>query len=210
MIELERDILQFISHTYEILQWPGVVLLMTMESLAIPIPTEVIMPFAGWMLIQWQGLGWGYTLWAGFCGGLGCGIGSSIFYLIGIKGGRPLIERYGNRILVSQNDLDRAHRWFDRHGELAIFFSRFVPVVNTWIGIPAGVARMHFLKFLIYTITGSFIYCSGLAYGGYKLAENWERIREVTRPFDLPIIMAILILIGVYIYRRKRNIKSEG
>ena len=208
MLGLEQDILQFVSHIYEILQWPGVVMLMTLESLAVPIPTEIIMPFSGWMLIQWQGLEWFYVLWAGFCGGLGCIIGSSIFYLIGLKGGRALIERYGNHFLVSLNDLDRAHNWFEKHGEIAIFFSRFIPIVNTWIGIPAGTVKMNYPKFLLYTLTGSFLYCSALAYGGYELAENWERIREVSRPLDIPIAIAIVATIVIYIYRRKRKMRN--
>ncbi|MCD6358407.1 MAG: DedA family protein [Dehalococcoidia bacterium] len=178
---------------------------MTIESLAVPIPTEVIMPLAGWMLVQWQGLGWHYTLWAGFCGGLGCVIGSSIFYLIGLKGGRALVERYGNRFFVSHGDIDRAHGWFEKHGEVAIFFSRFIPILNTWIGIPAGTAKMNFPKFLLYTLIGSSLYCSALAYGGYKLGENWNIIREVTRPFDIPVAIVIVVVVAVYLYQHKKK-----
>ena len=188
------------------MHWPGVVVLMAIESACIPLPSELIMPLAGWMLIKEQALTATYTLLAGVYGALGCVIGSVIAYGIGMWGGRPFLEKYGKYILISSHDLNLADRWFDKSGDWVIFVSRLLPVVRTFISFPAGIARMHFVKFLIYSFLGSFIWCAGLAYGGYQLGNHWEQIRIVMRPFD-PLIGAILIaLIAFYIYRHLKHL----
>ena len=201
MASVEQEILNFISYVYTTMQWPGVVALMAVESACIPIPSELIMPFAGWMLIKNHSLPAIYTLLAGVYGALGCVIGSVIAYGVGMWGGRPLLEKYGKYILISRRDLDLADQWFDRYGSWSIFISRLLPVVRTFISLPAGIARMHFVKFLIYTFVGSFIWCAAFAYGGYRLGEHWEQIRVIMRPFDPIIAAIILLLIGIYIYR---------
>lgn len=205
MLSLEQGILDFISNIFTLMQWPGVVVLMAIESACIPLPSEIIMPLAGWMLIRNQALGPLYVLVAGAYGALGCVIGSVIAYGVGIKGGRPLLEKYGKYILVSRHDLDRADRWFKRYGNLSIFISRLLPVVRTFISLPAGIARMHFGKFVVYTFLGSFPWCAGLAYGGYILGEHWEQIRVAMRPFDPIIVGVVIALIAFYIYRHLRR-----
>ena len=205
MGQLEKDILLFIQHVYEFFQWPGVVILMAIESACIPLPSEIIMPLSGWMLIKERGLSSIHTLWGGFYGALGCTLGSTVAYWIGAWGGRPILERYGKYVLISIHDLNRAELWFSKYGDKTIFFSRLLPVIRTFISLPAGIAKMPFTKFLFYTFLGSFPWCLGLAYGGYLLGEHWEQIREVMRPFDIPVIVAILTLIGIYIYRRLRR-----
>ena len=209
MEEWERQLLIFVHDVYDVLNWPGVVVLMAIESACIPLPSEVVMPLAGWMLIKERGLGVSYNLMAGFYGALGCTIGSLIAYWVGARGGRPLLERYGKYVLITPHDLDRADRWFQRYGELTIFFSRLLPVVRTFISFPAGVARMHLGKFVIYTFVGSFPWCLGLAFGGYQLGEHWEQIREVMRPFDVPIIIAILVLVALYIRQHIKRALPE-
>lgn len=205
---LEQELLRLMAHIYTLMHWPGVVVLMAIESACIPLPSELIMPLAGWMLIKEQSLPATYILVAGAYGALGCTIGSIIAYVVGMRGGRPFLEKYGKYILISRHDLDRADRWFDRSGSWAIFISRLLPVVRTFISLPAGIARMHFVKFLIYTFTGSFIWCAGLAYGGYLLGEHWERIRTVMRPLD-PLIGALIVaLIAFYIYRHVKHVKQ--
>lgn len=189
------------------MQWPGVVLLMAIESACIPLPSELIMPLAGWMLIRALDLPVAYVLLAGAYGALGCTIGSALAYWVGQWKGRPFLEKYGRYFLVSRHDLDIADRWFSKYGSQSAFYSRLMPVVRTFISLPAGIARMHFIKFLVYTFIGSFIWCVGLAYGGYLLGEHWEQIREVMRPFDPFIIAALLILAGLYIYRHIRQPK---
>jgi membrane protein DedA with SNARE-associated domain len=192
------------------IQWPGVVVLMAIESACIPLPSEIIMPFAGWMLVKNQSLPASYTLLAGGYGALGCTIGSAIAYGVGIWGGRPFLEKYGRYVLVHHHDLDMADRWFKRYGSWSIFLSRLLPVIRTFISLPAGIARMHFIKFLIYTFFGSFIWCTGLAYGGYYLGEHWEQIRHIMRPFD-PFIIAIIITFAVfYIYRHLRRFNKQS
>jgi len=192
------------------MQWPGVVALMVVESACIPLPSEIIMPLAGWMLIKNQSLSVTHTLVAGAYGALGCVIGSVVAYGVGMWGGRPLLEKYGKYILVSRRDLDLADRWFNRYGSWSIFLSRLLPVVRTFISLPAGIARMHFVKFLLYTFIGSFIWCAGLAYGGYQLGEHWEQIRTIMRPFDPLIIAIIIALIALYIYRHVKQPKTTN
>lgn len=209
MEQIEHQILLFIRHVYEALGWPGVVGLMAIESACIPLPSEIIMPLSGWMLIKEQGLSAIYTLMAGFYGALGCTIGSMIAYLVGAYGGRPLVERYGKYVLLSRHDLDLAERWFAKYGDWAIFFSRLLPVVRTFISFPAGVARMNIPRFLFYTFVGSFPWCLGLAYGGYLLGEHWEDLRSAMRPFDIPIVVVIVALILFWVWRRVRSLRSQ-
>jgi len=166
------------------------------------------MPLAGWMLIKEQSLSVTYTLVAGAYGALGCTIGSIIAYVVGMWGGRPFLEKYGRYILISRHDLAMADRWFGKSGDWAIFVSRLLPVIRTFISLPAGIARMHLIKFLIYTFLGSFIWCTGLAYGGYQLGEHWEQIRTAIRPFDPLIIAIIIAFIAFYIYRHVKRSKA--
>lgn len=210
VLALEQAILNFINSTYILIQWPGVVVLMAVESACIPVPSELIMPLAGWMLIKEQSLPAAYTLVAGAYGALGNTIGSAIAYVVGMWGGRAFLEKYGKYILISQRDLALADRWFDRYGSWSIFVSRLLPVVRTFISLPAGIARMNFVKFLVYTFIGSFIWSVGLAYGGYQLGEHWEQMRVVMRPFDPFIIAIIIALIALYIYRHVKHSKKTN
>ena len=148
---IEQEIFNFISNTYVLIQWPGVVVLMAVESACIPLPSEIIMPLAGWLLIKNQSLGPIYILVAGAYGALGCTIGSVIAYGVGMWGGRPFLEKYGKYVLVTRRDLDLADRWFNRYGSWSIFLSRLLPVIRTFISLPAGIVRMDFAKFIIYT-----------------------------------------------------------
>lgn len=201
MSSIERELLEFIASVYNSMQWPGVVLLMAIESACIPLPSEIVMPLAGWMLIKEKSLGVAYILLAGVYGALGNTLGSAAAYGVGMWGGRPFLEKFGKYVLVHRRDLDLASRWFERSGSWSIFASRLLPVVRTFISLPAGIARMHFGKFLIYTFLGSFFWSVGLAYGGYLLGEHWDRLRAIMRPFD-PLIAAVIAAMAVwYIYR---------
>ena len=191
------------------MQWPGVIALMAIESACIPLPSEIIMPLAGWMLIKGQSLPAAYNLLAGVYGALGCTIGSIIAYGVGAKGGRSFLKKYGKYILITQHDIDTADHWFQKNGNWAIFITRLLPVVRTFISLPAGIARMHIGKFLTYTFIGSFIWCTALSYGGYLLGEHWEDIRTVMRPFDPVIIATVVILIALYIYRHIKHSRTQ-
>jgi membrane protein DedA with SNARE-associated domain len=195
----------FIEGIYNGFQWFGVVIMMAIESACIPLPSEVIMPLAGQYLINGPGDLWGVFL-AGFYGALGCTIGSIVAYWVGALGGRPIIEKYGKYVLINKHHLHTADRWFEKYGEATAFFSRLLPVIRTFISFPAGVARMNFGKFVIYTFLGSFPWSAGLAWAG--AAWPPRDIREALRPFDIPIILAILALVAWFVIRNLRNRKK--
>jgi membrane protein DedA with SNARE-associated domain len=183
---------------------------MAVESAAIPFPSELIMPLAGWLLIQEKGdSGWLVGL-AAFYGALGNLFGSWIAYWISWRGGRPLLLKYGKYVLITREEIDRAETWFNKYGDWVVFFSRLLPVVRTFISIPAGLARMNFWKFSILTFLGSFPWSLGLAYGGFVLGENWEDLRSAMRPFDIPILVIILAAAAWFIYRRVKAIRKQG
>ena len=209
MSSIESWFLIHIQSVYSAIQWPGVIALMAIESACIPIPSEIIMPLAGWFLIKANSLPIAFNLLAGVFGALGCTIGSIIAYWVGAKGGRPFLNKYGKYILITPHDLDRADQWFQKNGDWAIFITRLMPVVRTFISLPAGIAKMRIGKFLIYTFVGSFIWCTALSFAGYLLGENWEQIRTVMRPFDPVIIALAVILIGFYIYRHIKHSRAR-
>ncbi len=202
---IEILFLGIITQVYGAIGWPGVVFLMAIESAAIPFPSELIMPLAGWLLIQAKGGSVWWVLLAGFYGGLGNLLGSWVAYWISMKGGRPLLLKYGKYVLMSKDEVDKAEIWFNKYGEWAVFIDRLLPVVRTFISIPAGLARMNLWRFSLYTFAGSFIWSLGLAYGGFLLGENWEDLRAVMRPFDIPIL---LILAAGAIWLLVHRIKS--
>ena len=179
----------------------GIVLLMGIESACIPLPSEVIMPFSGYLVYKGT-----LTLWlVAVAGAVGCVLGSWVAYAVGAWGGRPLIERYGKYVLISHHDLDLADRWFRRHGELTIFVGRLLPVIRTFIAFPAGVARMPLWRFTAYTFLGSLIWCWGLAWIGLKLGEHWNTLGVYFHRFDA--LIGVLIAVGLvfYVWRHMRQ-----
>ena len=183
---------------------------MAIESACIPLPSEIIMPLAGWFLVDDRGLGVEWLFLAALCGALGNLIGSLIAYGVGAWGGRPLLLRYGRYFLISRQEVEQAERWFARYGDRAVFISRVLPVIRTFISLPAGIARMNLWRFTILTFVGSFPWSLGLAWAGYLLGENWERIREWMRPADIPILIALAAVVAWYIYRRVRTVLREA
>jgi membrane protein DedA with SNARE-associated domain len=198
-------LLDFIRSVYDTIQWPGVILLMAVESACIPLPSELIMPLAGWMLIKDKGLGFEWVVLAGLCGAIGNTVGSLIAYYAGDRGGRPLIERYGKYVLLSHHDLDLADRFFQRWGNWAVFFARLMPIVRTFVSLPAGISKMPVGKFTLFTFAGSFPWSMALAAGGYFLGENWEDLRNWMRPADIPIAIVLVILVAWYVVRHVRR-----
>jgi membrane protein DedA with SNARE-associated domain len=185
---------KFVIDTISSSGYLGIVILMGIESACIPLPSEIIMPFSGYLVFRGD-----FELFrTGLAGAFGCVVGSVPAYYLGLYGGRPLVEKYGKYVLISHWDLDLADRWFERYGDWAIFFSRLLPVVRTFISFPAGVARMNFTRFVIYTLIGSFPWCLGLTYIGMKLGENWDTLGVYFHEFD--IVIGILIAMGVLYY----------
>ncbi|ADI30056.1 DedA family protein [Methylotenera versatilis] len=175
----------------------GIVLLMAIESACIPLPSEIIMPFAGFLVSKGEMSLLGIAL----AGALGCVIGSIPAYYVGMFGGRPLAERYGKYLLISKRDLDWADNAFAKHGQLIIFLGRMLPGVRTFIAFPAGVARMNMSKFIIYTFIGSFIWCWLLGYAGMKTGEHWEDLKVYFHEFHYVIIGAGIIFLIWYVRR---------
>ena len=174
---------------------------MALESACIPIPSELIMPLAGWKLVKEKDLGFEWVVFAGFVGALGNTAGSLIAYYVGYSGGRRLVERYGRYILISHHDLALADRFFLRWGMSAVLIARVLPIVRTFVSLPAGMARMKVGQFTVLTFVGSFVWSLALAAGGYFLGQNWERIRNWMRPADYPIAFILVVLIAWYIWR---------
>lgn len=198
----------FIIATISTLGYSGIVLLMAIESACIPLPSEVIMPFSGYLVSTGQ-----MNLWAvAFAGAVGCVLGSLVAYWVGMYGGRPLIEKYGRYVLVSRHDLDLADRWFSKRGEIIIFVSRLLPAVRTFISFPAGMARMDLKRFVIYTFAGSLPWCLGLAYVGQKLGEKWNQddtLKTWFHRFDFLIGIAAVLLVGWWIWRHVGHLRKE-
>ena len=170
------------------LGYGGVGGLMAIESACVPLPSEVIMPFAGSLIPMGR-----FTLFGcGLAGAIGCVVGSIPAYYFGAYGGRPLILKYGRYILLSEEHLDWADKFFAQRGDLTVFIARLLPVVRTFIAFPAGVARMPMGKFIVYTFAGSFPWCLGLAYVGMKLGEHIDELKPWFHRFD-----AVLVVLGL-------------
>jgi len=182
----------------------GIAVLMAIESACIPLPSEVIMPFSGYLVYSGR-----FSLfWVATFGALGCNLGSALAYWIGYRGGRPLVERYGAYILLSRTELDLADRFFARWGSATVFFSRLLPVVRTFIALPAGVARMPQLRFHVYTFIGSWPWCWALAWVGMRLGERWDsdpRLKLWFHRFDAAIAALIMIAIVAFIWTRWKH-----
>ncbi len=190
------------------LGYSGIVLLMAIESACIPLPSEIIMPFSGYLVSTGQ-----MNIWlVALAGAVGCVLGSLVAYWVGMKGGRPLIEKYGRYVLVSRHDLDIADRWFEKRGEIIVFVSRMLPAIRTFIAFPAGVARMNLNRFVIYTFAGSFPWCLGLAYVGQKLGEKWnqdETLKTWFHRFDFLIGIVAVILVVWWVRRHIGHLREE-
>ena len=207
---VEHWLLDFSTEVYELMGWGGVVALMALESTAFPLPSEIVMPFAGWRLILDKGLGVEWVFLAGFWGAVGSVIGSLAEYYISRAGGRPLIERYGKYFLITRKDLERADHWFTNRGEITILVGRLVPVVRHFISIPAGIAKMNVIKFSVYTFIGALPWCVFLAWTGYLLGDNYDAVRDYTRSFTLPIVVIGCALVVWFLVHRIREIRAEG
>jgi membrane protein DedA with SNARE-associated domain len=203
---LETHLITFLTNLFQTIGWLGVVVIMILESANIPIPSEVTMPLAGWLLVQARGLSAFHAFWiGGLLGAVGCTVGSVLSYGLGAWGGRPLVERYGKYILVSDEDLERADRWFGRWGDWAVFISRLLPIVRTFISFPAGVVRVRLLRFTVLSFIGSFIWCGLLAWGGWHFGQHWEQLRAAMRPFDIPILVIIVLGFAWYVVHHIRR-----
>ncbi len=183
----------------------GIMILMTLESMVAPVPSEAVMPFAGFAIYN------GTLTWTGviFFSTLGSIIGSLIGYWMGAKGGRPLVEKWGKYLLLDKHDLDITEKWFSKHGDSTVFICRFIPVVRHLISIPAGIGKMNLLKFSIFTVIGAGIWNSLLSIAGYYLKNNWSEIMKYSHIIDYVIVAVLIIVIIYYGYKLRKNHKKN-
>jgi membrane protein DedA with SNARE-associated domain len=201
----------FIRHLYNSYGYAGIVIAMAIESCCIPLPSEVIMPLAGAVTVSSvaRNLKLDHTfslLGVTLAGAIGCVIGSIVAYAIGATGGRELLFKYGRYVLISRRDAEKADSFFAKYGDITIFVSRLLPVVRTFISLPAGMTRTNFPRFVIFTFLGSLIWCFVLALIGQKLGDNWSNLSPWFRRFDIIIALVVVILVVLYV---RRHVKEQ-
>ncbi|MDH4085388.1 MAG: DedA family protein [Nitrospira sp.] len=190
------ELSQFVIACISRFGYAGIVFTMAVESACIPLPSEIIMPFSGYLVMTGEFTMLGVTL----AGAIGNVLGSIVAYYAGVWGGRPFAERYGPYFLVSHHDLDVADRWFAKYGEAAVFFGRMLPVVRTFISLPAGIAKMNFPRFAMFTFVGALPWCYLLAYIGLRMGEQWEHLRDYFHQFDIAIGLVLAVAIGYFLW----------
>ena len=194
-------IANFVTSIISHLGYPGVFLLMALESACIPIPSEIIMPFSGFLVTTGQ-----FNFWAiVIVGSLGNLAGSFLACWIGYTGGRSLVEKYGRYILLSQRDLESSDRFFRKYGQSTVFFSRLLPIIRTFISLPAGISKMDFKKFSLYTFLGVIPFTAVLTYAGVKLKENWTALQPYFHKFDLIIAIVIVLVVIWFVFRHLKR-----
>jgi membrane protein DedA with SNARE-associated domain len=204
---IDQIVIPFLASLYGAVGYLGVVLAMAIESAMIPLPSELILPFAGFLVsdpAKVEPLTHGpWSIWVVVVvATLGNTLGSLVAYAIGAWGGRPFLERYGRYLLIRPHEIEIAERFFARWGAQTAFFSRLLPVVRTFISFPAGVARMPIRKFVAYSMAGAFIWSTVLTWAGVQLGERWEDIRHALQPFDLLIAAAVVAGLAVLLWLR--------
>lgn len=216
---IDRTVIPFLLSLYDAVGYIGVAVAVALETFVPIVPSEVIVPMAGWKVSQsaidpsvlepFTQLGWNWLITLAVAT-LGALAGSLAGYLIGAWGGRPLLDRYGRYVHIKPDDLDRADAWFVRYGDRAVFFGRLVPLLRALINYPAGVARMPLRRFLLFSALGSLPWNAALLFGGYQLGANYRHLYDAIRPFELPIYAVVLIGTVVVIYRWLHGRRSGG
>lgn len=182
----------------------GILVLMAIESACIPLPSEITMTFSGFLVHT----GRFHLIWVATAGALGCNVGSEVAYWIGAYGGRPFVERFGKYVLLNRHDLDRTDYFFARYGSITVFVARLLPVVRTFIALPAGIARMPKLRFHLYTFLGSWPWCFVLAYAGMKLGQAWDtdpRFKQAFHRFHSAVAILVVIAIAWFLWSHWRR-----
>ena len=201
MFSLVEFVSNFMINLIGSLGYWGVFIGMTLESACIPIPSEIIMTFSGFVV--WQGNTNMTLIGITVVGAFGNLVGSLIAYFVGLKGGRPLLEKYGKYLLITHNKLELADRWFSKYGGEAVLISRVLPIIRTFISLPAGIAHMDLRKFAVYTFIGSLPWTFALGYIGIMLGPNWGIIQSYFHVLDILVGIGLLGIIGYLIYKYK-------
>ena len=204
---IDEIVIPFLNNLYGAVGYVGVMLAMAIESAMVPLPSELILPYAGFLvsdpsqLEPLTGQTWNYWIVV-VVATIGNTLGSLVAYAIGAFGGRPLLERYGKYVLIRPHEIDLADDFFAKHGAATVFIGRLLPIVRTFISFPAGVARMPIGKFIAYSTAGAFLWSMLLVYAGTVLGENWTQIRHALQPFDLAIAVGVVALVVLFVWWR--------
>jgi membrane protein DedA with SNARE-associated domain len=204
---IDQIVIPFLNSLYGAVGYLGVLIAMAIESAMIPLPSELILPYAGFLVSDHSqiepltGQPWNFLIVA-IVATIGNTLGSLIAYAIGAYGGRPFLERYGKYLLIRQHEIELADSFFARHGAATVFVGRLLPIVRTFISFPAGVARMRLSTFIIFSTAGAFIWSCLLIYAGVVLGENWEQIRKALQPFDLAIAVIAVGAVLLFVWWR--------
>lgn len=205
MIELIEQVLEYIINVISYFGYWGIGIGMAIESACIPLPSEIILPLGGYMAYTGKISLWGAII----VGTIGGTIGSIVAYFIGAYGGRPFIQKYGKYVLINQKEFEKADKWFEKYGEITVFTSRLLPIIRTFISLPAGIAKVKFKKFVIYTFLGSLPWSIALTYGGYVLGQNWREIKKYFHGLDYIIGGILLVLIIWYVINHFSKYKNS-
>lgn len=200
IFELIEPVLKLVTAKIAALGYWGVAVGMAVESCNIPLPSEIILPFGGY-LVSTGKLSFFWTAIAGTVGGT---VGSAASYLMGLWGGRPFLLRYGRYIGITEKRLAMADYWFYRYGEATVFFTRLMPIIRTFISLPAGISGMSFPRFVLYTFLGSLPWCFFLTYLGVKLGEHWEDLKFWFHRADMLVAAAVLAAV-LYLWLRHKK-----
>jgi membrane protein DedA with SNARE-associated domain len=201
---LVASVIGFVTAIISVLGYPGIVVLMTLESMCLPVPSEIVMPFCGYLVATGR---FSLLLVATFAA-IGCTIGSTIAYYIGATGGRALVEKWGRAIRVNREELDRFEKYFQRFGAITVFVARILPMVPPVISFAAGIARMPLWKFQSFTFAGTWLWCFALAFAGFKFGRYWDSnpsVHFLTNALDIAALLIMLGVAAVYVGRRWRR-----
>jgi membrane protein DedA with SNARE-associated domain len=204
---IDEIVIPFLNNLYGAVGYLGVMIAMAIESAMIPLPSELILPYAGFLVSDpsqiepLTGQPWNFWLVVLFAT-IGNTLGSLVAYGIGAYGGRPFLERFGRYLLIRPHEIELAEQFFTKHGAATVFIGRLLPIVRTFISFPAGVARMRLSTFVIYSTAGAAIWSALLVYAGVLLGENWEQIRHALQPFDLAIAVGVVVLVVLFVWWR--------
>jgi len=207
MAGLENHLLSFVKDFLSAVGYPGVFALMAIEGFGIPIPSELTMPFSGFLATSAGGNKFILPA-AVLVGAVGEVTGGVLAYYLGYFGGRPVLERYGRIVLVSSADLEKGERWFARYGNWVVFVMRLLPAVRSFIALPAGVVRMPFSRFLAFSAAGSLIWCTALTLIGHTLGQHWNSVSGNLRKYDVVILILLVLLITFVVYKRLSAVRG--
>ena len=205
-----QQLIDGITHLIAALGYSGVLLLMALESACIPVPSEAIMPFAGAQITAPTGT-FHPDIWVlTFMGALGNLIGSIAAYWVGYTGGRAFLDKYGKYVLIRRRDIDKSDAFFRKYGDWTVFFGRWLPIVRTFISLPAGIARMNFPKFCVFTFVGALPFCYLLAWAGTKLGQHWDQVHTWLQKADVAVTVVLAVLFGLWLWHHLRPEADEA